>query len=302
MGKITFRRVREVQTRSKITAALPIVGGLLFLCGSIAFCPGIFATDDLGAEAGATLFLAGSVLFFAVPVLDYWDMTTSIERLTTFKDGAAAEAGKDAGADAYERLYKAQLLRTQRANALLYAVSGASFIGGSCLFYPSMHAITAMHGAWLYLLGCVVGFLGAFLAASTAYELRKTAESSSYPRDSCLNLYCWTDEAAQIVSCSLYMVGNVLFLAGSIFFFPPLYVASQTLDAHLFVSVPLAGAVNVTVNVVDDDRFLRAAVGVFVAGSLFFIIGATIDLLALLRSHRRQPAVNEASTLMPAKA
>ena len=102
----------------------------------------------------------------------------------------------------YEFLYKAQMLRTQRANALIYAVGGMFFIGGSTLFFPAMEEII-MHGGWLYITGCMLTLLGAVLAALTASELRKTAPSFTYG-SSLLQLPCWSDEEATMSSCLRY--------------------------------------------------------------------------------------------------
>jgi hypothetical protein len=40
--------------------------------------------------------------------------------------------------------------------------------------------------------------------------MRKTANHTS----------AWSDEEATMLSCSLYVLGNVLFIIGSVFFFP----------------------------------------------------------------------------------
>merc|ERR1711998_464407 len=77
----------------------------------------------------------------------------------------------------------------------------------------------ATHGAWLYLTGCFIVFLGALLAAFTAAELRKTSSMLNFPRK-WWTLYWWSDEDAQIFSCACYMAGNAVFAAGSICFFP----------------------------------------------------------------------------------
>ena len=119
----------------------------------------------------------------------------------------------------YQRLYKAQMLRTQRANAMLYALGGACFVAGSFLFYPAAKQETT-HGAWLYLMGCVLSFLGAFLAASTAHELKKTSEPwvVKAPEGQWYFMWFWSDEDAQIASCALYMLGDLVFIVGSVRF------------------------------------------------------------------------------------
>ena len=80
------------------------------------------------------------------------------------------------------------------------------------------------------------------------------------------SLYWWSDEDAQIFSCSLYMAGNAVFAAGSICFFP---------------KITFLGGV-----VIEDERLSEYAAAVlFIVGSVLFSIGAVADFLALVRDH-----------------
>jgi hypothetical protein len=132
-------------------------------------------------------------------------------------------------------------------------MGGAFFVGGSVLFFPSMEHII-MHGGWLYITGhrslrstycarcilsaasrcatshrasppapagCTLTLLAALLGALTAYEMRKTA----LPNGFYVGCLPWplsrrSDEEATMMSCSMYVLGNVLFIVGSVFFFP----------------------------------------------------------------------------------
>ena len=315
MGKITFRKTIIVLFRSKITATLPVLGGIGFLGGSFYFWPGVTVdgTKEGAIFWGATWYVASSACYFIAPLLDYADMSLAL-RDALKKNPFLSKTQEYRGAGAYERLYKAQIVRSQRANALLYACSGACFLGGSFLFYPEQRTVTT-HGAWLYLVGCVLSFLAAFLAASTAWELKKaakeaeqeradprpwarasTAEDGSaraqeqpphgayypphffpQPGDSFTGLEheywfwalltfdkIWSDEDYQILSCSLYMIGDVIYAVGTVFFFPKIIIKDHML-------------------VMGGPIYERAAVILFVIGSVLFIVGAAIDLVVLIR-------------------
>ena len=359
MAKVTFRRTLRVLARSKLNALLPVIGGLLFLIGSVFFWPSLelFGMDP--DDVGATLFLTGSVLYLVAPVLDYMDMTYSLE-----------DTLQQPSTNQYERLYRvrklrtdimlwlscaavrpprchllslsprisscrpqnftcpgspinfaqAQITRTQRANTLLYSVAGVCFVLGSVLFYPRFRA-ESTHGAWLYLMGCVLSFIGAFLAASTAHELKKTAEEQTPLKSGLASLpgvnspaggveagkgeggkeasgsgdlssegsggsstsskliarllpRTTLDEDAHIASCSLYMLGDVIFVIGSIFFFPRTIMSDERV-------------------VEGDALFDQAAVALFIVGSVVFVAGAGIDLLVLLRHEEATLAADQ---------
>ena len=64
-------------------------------------------------------------------------------------------------------------------------------------------------------------WLGALLAMATAYELQKTATPVKWLRKPrCWMLARWTDEDATIVSCRFYLFGKLVFIVGSVCFFP----------------------------------------------------------------------------------
>ena len=200
MGKITHRMDRSFATAGRIiNAVLPVIGSTSFLIGSFFFWPEISQ-----GEQGAVLFLFGSVLYVVAPVVDVIDMQASENAISSIStDAEMALHEKPFAHDDYASLYKAQMLKTQRVNALLYALSSVCFVFGSTLFFPAQRAQTT-HGAWLYLMGCSISFFGASLAASTALELKKTAAPHAYPRSAgMLRLWWWSDESAQVFSCSM---------------------------------------------------------------------------------------------------
>jgi len=270
MGKLTFRRVVSPLLRSKLNASLPVVGGVTFLVGSILFWPDITLAGVISAaDWGAGLFVAGSVLYIIAPVVDFLDMNYSLQDMME-----AAPTSKQAVGEAttllpnYERLYKAQIVRTQRANSMLYAISAVCFVAGSFFFFPAQK-VDSTHGAWFFIMGCTISFLGALLAAFAARESKKTREPYHFPPSAgTVALWWWGDEDAQVVSCSLYMLGDLIFAVASVCFFPKILFAG---------------------NLLVEGQYLaeRAAIVLLVVGSVVFIAGATIDLLVLLRAPSR---------------
>jgi len=115
-----------------------------------------------------------------------------------------------------------------------------------------------MHGGWLYITGCMLTMLGALLAAITAVEMRKTEKHYTY-RGGPITLSCWSDETATVVSCLFYITGNIVFILGSVLFFPRILEAGGPI-------------------------IRMTAVLLFLLGSLLFTTGALIDFLVLVRS------------------
>ena len=258
MGKLTFRRVVTTLKRTYFIATLPICGGVLFLLGSFCFVP---HASRLTINSGALMFLVGSICYWVAPFLDFWELTHNYENLLEPPpDAGLVLTAKDSHrmAALYEHLYKAHLLRIQCANCLIYMLGGGFFVGGSTLFFPSMKHLI-YHGGWLYITGCVLTLAGACLAMFTASELRKTAVPMRFVKPPpLLMLPFWTDEGATIISCSLYVVGNVLYIIGSVCFFPKIY-------HHFGEPIEWTGAV------------------LFVIGSMLFTKGAVIDIIVLAR-------------------
>ena len=170
----------------------------------------------------------------------------------------------------------------QRATALLYCVSGVCFVAGSCLFYPSRYSTTwYTHGDWLYITGCLLSGMGAIFALLTAIELGKTAETglwsswatlsdgkeekrakgtpSMLQRVCCLTL---TDEEAAVLSCVLYLVGNALFVMGTLLFFPDILRRARELRKIVDPSSISTANVSITTQPVGEIGVVAASFGV----------------------------------------
>jgi hypothetical protein len=263
MGKLTFRRVAHTLKRRCIIATLPIVGGLLFLGGSFCFWP---HSPRQTINAGAICFLVGSLCYWVAPFLDYWELRLNYSNLldpppAMVKDLASNYEANDTlrVAALYEHLYKSHLLRIQCANCYIYMAGGAFFVGGSTLFFPAMAEII-YHGGWLYITGCVLTLSGALLAMFTASEMKRTSLPTQFvTTPPFYYLPRCSDEEATVLSCWFYVGGNVVFIVGSIFFFPRIIEAAG-----------------------DSVEYL--AVVLFLLGSVLFIAGAAIDLVVLARA------------------
>jgi len=201
MGKATFVRYVAVLPVRYVVVALPCAGGVLFLLGSFCFWPG---SGEAATTVGAACFLVGSLCYWAAPFLDFWELTHNLDNLVDRPlvmpeaVSSAAHARMSFHAALYEQLYKAHLLRLQRANSIIFMAGGAFFVAGSSLFFPAMEELI-MHGGWLYITGCVLVLLAALLGALTAAEMQQTAAIRSG----------WSDEEATLLSCGFYVVGSL---------------------------------------------------------------------------------------------
>ena len=217
---------------------------------------------DEAISGGALCFLIGSLCYWAAPFLDFWELTNNYGNLLEPPpDVNIALQTHDTYrmAALYEHLYKSHILRIQMANCLVYMLGGGFFVAGSTLFFPAMAAII-YHGGWLYITGCVLTLSGALLAMLTAFEMRRTALPIRFAKPpSRLLLPSWSDEGATIASCSLYITGNVMYIIGSVCFFP---------------------------RVIEIGGWLieLSAVLLFVGGSIVFTLGAIIDLIVVARA------------------
>ena len=121
----------------------------------------------------------------------------------------------------------------------------------------------------------------------------KTAEAVSYPAG-VLTLAWLADEDAQMISCALYMLGDLMYGVGSVLFFPQLYsTPAKGNDYHEMLDLD-------TGNVMEIGHVAEIpAVVLFVVGSVVFVVGALLDLMVLLRSNKREGGgVGEASGLV----
>ena len=183
---------------------------------------------------GGIFFIAGSVLFFPAMEEVRQCMATAIARA---------------------------IARAARSRELSSSPCSSCSAQNACArLSPPLQII--YHGGWLYITGCVLTLSGALLAMHTANELRRTALPMHFvaPQPA----YClpsWSDEKATLVSCSLYVLGNILFIIGSVFFFPRIIAI---------------GGIAIEI----------CAVLLFIVGSACFLTGAIVDLVVIARSHR----------------
>ncbi|UOM34874.1 YrhK family protein [Acuticoccus sp. I52.16.1] len=131
--------------------------------------------------------------------------------------------------------------RWEALNAFLYKLGGLLFIVGSILFFPAL-AAWANLGAWTFFAGSIL-----YLVV-TAHDLAEVVQdwrSDIGPHT------IW--ERFEFWAASVYLVGTLLFLVGSIFFLS-------------WVDWEIAGA------------------WCFVVGSLLFVLGASINVLQITRA------------------
>jgi len=263
---VTFYRMLQVPIAKLVTACMPITGSIFFLIGSPCYMPG---GSETMKNVGGALFLVASVAFTIAPCLDAWEIFyeqnladappsfRGCEKCKECQPGGCAKRQVDDVVSHntvdFEELYKGHLVKMQGANAVIYACGGVLFIIGSLLFFPFAQGLE-VHANWLYISGCFVVVVGAALGVATALELKKTAAVVVY-NQRCLS---WSDEDATIFSCSVYIVGNVIFIISSVLFLPSVLATTKT-------------------------SMCWSAVGGFMVGSVCFLLGSLIDLLVLLR-------------------
>ncbi|MAX69406.1 MAG: hypothetical protein CMP60_06970 [Flavobacteriales bacterium] len=133
-------------------------------------------------------------------------------------------------------------IRWESVSAIIYLVGGALFIWGSVRFFPSLESQAENRGAWIFFAGSLL-----YLVV-TAHD---TYEVVSYRRQ--LNSSPTTSDRLELWAAGSYLLGTLLFAAGSIFFLS-------------FIGDYSAGA------------------WCFILGSLLFVTGATIDVLQIVRA------------------
>jgi len=291
MAKITFRRAFAVVVRTQVFGFLPLLGGLLFIAGSCLFWPSVTLRGPVPpASYGAGLYVVGSIFYVIAPLFDLIDLSFSLSNLI---DAPGSLAGlSTTNARFWETLYKAQLLRSQRSNALIYILAGICFTIGSFFFFPWIRQ-NQTHGAWLYVMGSIISLIGATLAMLTANDLKRTARSHSYPSSALWMMPWLSDEEAAMASCAWYMIGDVGFGVGSVFFFPKMYK---------FETSQFSESGESKVVVAEADYLAEhAAVVLFITASVAFALGGAIDFILLLRQQHRNegpPAPTEVTKLV----
>jgi len=130
--------------------------------------------------------------------------------------------------------------RWETINAVLYEIGGVVFIAGSVLFFPRF-ATYANIGAWIFFGGSLI-----YLVV-TVHDLAEV-------------IYHWRitgmpgrDVVLELVAAASYVIGTLLFTAGSIFFL-------SMVDWHFL------------------------GTWCFVIGSLLFVLGACINVLQIVKA------------------
>ena len=106
MAKLTFRRVVTVLHRYYAVACLPVIGGVLFLFGSLFFLPE--AASHRSHVIGATCFISGSLCYLIAPLMDFVELQIN---LTNLVDQIPSPSSRDDSP--WEILYKSQLLQVR---------------------------------------------------------------------------------------------------------------------------------------------------------------------------------------------
>jgi len=188
---------------------MDIIGGLIFLIGSVCFHPAV--SEDLTVFlAGCALFVIGSFIYFSI---------------CTF---TLAEAIRENGIATFES-----------CENILYLVGSFIFFVGTVLYYPPEAHHTNMNwivrslslGVYFNLFspefeGTVFFIIGSFLFAFAAFV-------------NGLNQRSFDTGSSQLLTAttSLYMAGSLLFVMGSVAFLPDLgcNVQMVTIGAWAFI-------------------------------------------------------------------
>jgi len=162
-------------------------------------------------------------------------------------------------------LYSYFIIRCEWLVSIMFATGGLMFSLGSAFFLPEFPKISPMtvddagvayiHGAWLFLCGTVVFLCAAGLALFISHETNLTKPPLKYNfliGKHFHHLYWLNDEEINIASCCCLLIGNGLYVPGTILFFPGY-------DANITLEITQAGDV------------------CFIIGSCFFVFSALLD-------------------------
>lgn len=165
-------------------------------------------------------------------------------------------------------LYNRFILKCQKLQTVTFATGGVIFTLGSVFFFPqmgSLHGQRLVHGCWLYLSGSLVFLFGAWLGKNVGQELLLTGQPLKYNfarGKHRHHLYWMSDEQINVLSCDILIWGTVLFVLGTVLFFPG-FPESIT------------------------PYFEYVACILFLAGSCCFVGSAVVDYLRLHRSYSK---------------
>lgn len=136
--------------------------------------------------------------------------------------------------------------RWEAINSTSYVIGGALFVWGSVLFFPALSA-KANEGAWIFLVGSLLYLL---VTGHDAIEVARHRRQIMRRREP---VTVW--DRLETWAAASYLLGTVLFLVGSAFYL-------QRID------------------------LVEAGTWLFIVGSALFVLGATIDVLQIVRVPR----------------
>jgi len=168
-------------------------------------------------------------------------------------------------------LYSRFIIKCQKIQTLTFLSGGVCFIAGTVFFFPQIGVIAddkglrLTHGCWLYLAGSFIFLVGALLGQYIGKELALTCSPFRY--NFALgkhrhHLYWWSDEEIVVASCNVLILGTVLFVVGTVFFFPgyPEWL---------------------------HEGLEYTATVLFILGSICFLVSAIFDFLRLNRKYSK---------------
>ena len=130
--------------------------------------------------------------------------------------------------------------RWETINAILYKIGGLMFMIGSVLFFPRYEAYANL-GAWTFFFGSLLYLVVTGHDMCEVWHYWRTRQPET------------TDKILEFIAATSYLVGTLLFTAGSIFFLSSL-------------------------------GWIVTGAWCFVIGSLLFVIGACINVLQIIQA------------------
>jgi len=162
-------------------------------------------------------------------------------------------------------LYSRFIMKCQRLQTFTFAVGGVIFTLGSIFFFPQLGnmnggavggpTVRLIHGCWLYLSGSVVFLFGAWLGKNVGQELALSGQPLKYNfarGKHRHHLYWWSDEQINVVSCDILIAGTILFVFGTILFFPEYPTSLSPLIDYVACSMFLLGSACFVASAVVD--------------------------------------------------
>ena len=182
-----------------VNAVLYLLGGIIFLIGSVMFFPDF----DYLEEAGAWLFVVGSILYTIVTWHDLFESRIRIQK--DWKEWRKKEKHHHATFD--EKVHWAENEKWQWLEwitAFIYTAASIMFVIGSIYFLPKPLKAAPYAGSWLFVWGSFLYMVAGIINVVQTYIV---------PDRMLVQLLAAT--AVQ------FIIGSVLFIVGSIIFLIP---------------------------------------------------------------------------------